>query len=93
MARAYERFTAVFAREPAMTPLRTALTFCLSYPSVSTVIPGMMTIEHVEENVQAGQGRLLSRAELSQLERIFADNTFFIGPNAAQQGAAHATEE
>jgi aryl-alcohol dehydrogenase-like predicted oxidoreductase len=34
-----------------------ALRFCLSHSAVSTVIPGMRTIDHVESNVPAGDGQ------------------------------------
>lgn len=37
-----------------------ALKFCLSHPAVSTVIPGMRTVRHVEANCAASDGKLLA---------------------------------
>jgi aryl-alcohol dehydrogenase-like predicted oxidoreductase len=37
-----------------------ALRFCLSHPAVSTIIPGMRTVDHVESNIAVSDGRLLS---------------------------------
>jgi aryl-alcohol dehydrogenase-like predicted oxidoreductase len=34
-----------------------AIRFCLSHPAVSTVIPGMRSVRHVEENCALGDGR------------------------------------
>jgi aryl-alcohol dehydrogenase-like predicted oxidoreductase len=44
-----------------------ALKFCLSDPAVSTVIPGMRTIAHVEANCAVSEGVLLSLSERRQL--------------------------
>jgi len=45
-----------------------ALKFCLSNPSVSTVIPGMRTVKHVQMNVEAADGQLLSAETLEKLK-------------------------
>lgn len=44
-----------------------ALKFCLSFPAVSTVIPGMRKRSHVEENVRAADGRYFDSALLDSL--------------------------
>lgn len=44
-----------------------ALKFCLSHPAVSTVIPGMRRVAHVEANVAGSDGRLLPRRSLERL--------------------------
>jgi aryl-alcohol dehydrogenase-like predicted oxidoreductase len=44
-----------------------ALKFCLSHPAVSTVIPGMRRIAHVEANCAASDGKLLSAEEVAAL--------------------------
>ena len=46
-----------------------ALRFCLSHPAVSTVIPGMRTVRHVERNVAAVDAGPLSEGELAILRR------------------------
>jgi len=48
---------------------RTALRFCLSHPAISTVIPGMRKVAHVEENVAASAAGPLSQGSLEILAR------------------------
>jgi aryl-alcohol dehydrogenase-like predicted oxidoreductase len=45
-----------------------ALKFCLSFPAVSTVIPGMRKVSNVEQNVLASDGRLLPPDLLERLK-------------------------
>ncbi len=53
----------------ATEPLpRTALRFCLSHPAVSTVIPGMRSPRHVQENVEAASAGPLSGETLARLQ-------------------------
>ena len=51
------------------TPAALALKFCLSHPAVSTVIPGMRTVRHVEENAAASDGKLLAAKDVKALAR------------------------
>lgn len=44
-----------------------ALKFCLSFPEVSTVIPGMRTVSHVRSNVLAADGRYFDENLLKAL--------------------------
>lgn len=53
-------------RGEVMSLSQAALTFCLSHPAVSTVIPGMRRPEHVDENCGVSGGRPFSQAELAQ---------------------------
>jgi aryl-alcohol dehydrogenase-like predicted oxidoreductase len=46
-----------------------ALRFCLSHPAVSTVIPGMRCVEHVQANVAAAEKGPLPDRELAVLRR------------------------
>jgi aryl-alcohol dehydrogenase-like predicted oxidoreductase len=46
-----------------------ALRFCLSHPDVSTVIPGMRTVEHARANCAVADGRALSPALLGELKQ------------------------
>ncbi|MHB1356384.1 MAG: aldo/keto reductase [Anaerolineae bacterium] len=55
------------ADHPTLASL--ALKFILSHPAVSTVIPGMRTITHVDENVAASDGKLLISVELESLSQ------------------------
>ena len=44
-----------------------ALRFCLSNPAVSSVIAGMRSVQHVEENCRLSDGRYLASADLRAL--------------------------
>ncbi len=46
-----------------------ALKFCLSHPAVSTVIPGMRQIAHVEDNIKASDGKKLEETTLQFLKQ------------------------
>ena len=46
---------------------RLALKFCLSNPAVTTVIPGMRSPHHAEDNVSASDGKLLDATTLDSL--------------------------
>ncbi|OGR80157.1 MAG: aldo/keto reductase [Elusimicrobia bacterium RIFCSPLOWO2_02_FULL_39_32] len=45
-----------------------ALKFCLSHPTVSTVIPGIRSIQQAEENISSSDGNLLSKELLEKLK-------------------------
>jgi aryl-alcohol dehydrogenase-like predicted oxidoreductase len=53
--------------EEAHTLPELALRFCLSHPAVSSVIPGMRSLRHVETNCAVSDGRLLSPRMLGEL--------------------------
>ena len=53
----------------AQTLSELALRFCLSHEAVSTVIPGMRKVQHVEENVKVSDGRKLSQKMLFELRK------------------------
>jgi aryl-alcohol dehydrogenase-like predicted oxidoreductase len=52
----------------AETLAQAALKYCLSYPEVSTIIPGMRTITHVRDNVRAANGHYFDAALLERLK-------------------------
>ena len=78
-AEAHELFTSVIKRSDLRSPVQLALRFCLSFKSVSTVIPGMITTAHVEENVPASLLGPLSERELLATQKIYKENSFFYG--------------
>lgn len=55
-----------------------ALRFCLSTPVVSTVIPGMRKVTHVESNVTASDGTLLPAALLAELKTHAWPRNFYL---------------
>ena len=73
------------------TAAQAALRFCLSYPAVSTVIPGMLAAQHVEENTVASQLGPLTQSERIAVEKIYTDHQFFVGREShSVTGGAHA---
>jgi len=77
-ATSYKYFSSALGKNGEQTHAQIALRFCLSYRSVSTVIPGMLTKEQVEENAFASQMGPFSKEELQEIERIYQDNAFFV---------------
>lgn len=72
-------FSRCRAENAKQTAAQFALRFCLSYPGVWTVIPGMLTADQVEENVQASDLGPLSEDELEQVEGLYREQEFFLG--------------
>ncbi len=51
------------------TMAQAALKFCLSFPAVTAVIPGMRRPEHVEENTAVSDGRYFTVEELREAKK------------------------
>ena len=77
-AEAYRLFQALLALQPEQTPAQFALRFCLSFPEVSTIIPGMLTRKHVGENVGASSLGPLTPEALEIAHSIYESNEFFV---------------
>ena len=56
------------AREEKLSPTQLALSFILSYPEICTVIPGIRTVQHVQQNTMGLQ--LLKESNRLSLERL-----------------------
>lgn len=54
-----------------------AVEFVLSLPSVSTVIPGMKTVQHVREHLNAVLNPSLSPKEISKIREIYKQEAIF----------------
>ncbi len=67
------------------TSVQAALRFCLDHEAISTVIPGMMTPQQVEENIQASEIPSLSAAEREKIQTIYQTNEFY-DPSSKQRG-------
>ena len=78
-AGAYRLFTGAVPGGADLTPAQFALRFCLSFPAVSTAIPGMLTAAHVEENTRASEFGSLTDAERAAIIGTYRDNEFFLG--------------
>lgn len=72
------------ALDPAAgTPAQAALRFCLSYPAISTAIPGMLTPEQVDENAAASDLGPLAAEARRVVKRIYGEQVFFLGRASA----------
>jgi len=54
-----------------------ALQFCVSDKAVSTVIPGMLTVEEVDDNVRAAEVEPLTDEEIERIHEIYRTNEFY----------------
>lgn len=79
-AEAPQLFSFLYAKESGRTPVQAALQFCLSHPAVATVIPGMLTVKEVEENVGAIETFPLTTEECARIRDIYSKNEFFEKP-------------
>ncbi len=59
------------------TLTESALRFCLAHPAVSTVIVGMRTAEHVDENCSVSDGRYLPPDDLAALRSHAWPHNFY----------------
>ena len=66
-------------RGESRTLAQTALKFCLSHPAVSTVIPGMRRLAHVEDCCAASDGTPLGPRLLEQLGEHAWPRNFYAG--------------
>ncbi len=71
------------------TQTQFALRFCLSFPQVSTVIPGMLTADQVVENTAASDLGPLAPTELEKIVEINRRMEFFVHwPQTRRAGEA-----
>jgi aryl-alcohol dehydrogenase-like predicted oxidoreductase len=73
-SQAVELVKAAFSGSGQATPAQNALRFCLSYDCVSTAIPGMMEIAHVEDNLAAAELELLDANSLRTIEAVYDEH-------------------
>ena len=59
------------------TPTQVALRFCLEHDAVSTVIPGMMNVDHVRENLVASEMPSLTDKELKYIKHTYLNHEFY----------------
>jgi aryl-alcohol dehydrogenase-like predicted oxidoreductase len=75
--RRVEALKPVLLRGRIRTVAEGALRFCFSHPAVSTVIAGMRTARHLEENCRLSDGRRLSAAQLRALKGHAWDRNYY----------------
>ena len=70
-AEAVRRLASVFGDSPGVTPAQNAIRFCLSFDAVSTVIPGMMRVEEVRDDLAASRLPRLDPTQLKAVEQVY----------------------
>jgi aryl-alcohol dehydrogenase-like predicted oxidoreductase len=73
-----ESVLAAVSRPTGSTATQTALRFCLSFPEVSTVIPGMLKPAEVDENAQASRLGPLPPAAIEAVHALNRKQAFFV---------------
>jgi len=71
-------FVKAVAAAGKQTDAQVALRFCLSFPAVSSTIPGMLNAAEVEENAVASDLGPLCRDDLARIVDIYRNNDFFV---------------
>jgi aryl-alcohol dehydrogenase-like predicted oxidoreductase len=71
-----EKLKSLLGNEAESLP-ELALRFCLHHPAVSTVIPGMRTVPHVESNCRLSDGRSLSAESITKLRAHAWSRNFY----------------
>ncbi len=75
---ANDAFRFLFEENPGQTPAQIALRFCLSFPSVSTVIPGMLEPGQVRENAAAMELGPLAPDQIERARKVGTETKFFV---------------
>ena len=71
-------FVKAVAEQGGQSTAQVALRFCLSYPGLSSTIPGMMRASEVDENVAASELGPLADADLARIVDVYRNNDFFV---------------
>ena len=71
-------FVRAVAAEGGQSDAQVALRFCLSYPGLSSTIPGMLRPEEVEEDADASRLGPLAPADLERIVDVYRNNDFFV---------------
>jgi len=77
-ADAYKLFAGELQNDQEQTNTQIALRFCLSYKQVSTVIPGILNVEHVDENAESSNLGPFPGEVLKKINRIYRENQFMV---------------
>lgn len=75
---AFKLFATELTENEELTNGQIALRFCLSFLPVSTVIPGMLTPEHVRENAMSSQLGPFPTSIIERFRNIYKEHPFFI---------------
>ena len=68
----------LFNKDYNISNAKFAINFCLSYDGVTTTIPGMISMDHVRENIDSVNLKKFSKTELNNFLKIYKKNNFFV---------------
>ena len=71
-----DKIRKIISGEPVSVPVR-ALEFVLAHPAVSTVIPGIKTVEQARENLRASESGLLAGRDIEKIRQLFQSDPVF----------------
>jgi aryl-alcohol dehydrogenase-like predicted oxidoreductase len=74
---------AAIGADPGTSGAQSALRFCLAFPAISTVIPGILTPAEAEANAAASDLELLPEQAVRAVLEINRRRQFFVKPTAA----------
>jgi aryl-alcohol dehydrogenase-like predicted oxidoreductase len=75
-----QELIAVVSASPGRSAVHSALRFCLSFPAVSSVIPGILNVEEVEVNSAASALGPLPRETVEIVLAVNRRREFFVAP-------------
>jgi aryl-alcohol dehydrogenase-like predicted oxidoreductase len=71
-------FVQAVAEQGRQSTAQAALRFCLSYPAISSTIPGMLRASEVDENAAASDLGPLAAADLERIVEVYRNTDFFV---------------
>jgi aryl-alcohol dehydrogenase-like predicted oxidoreductase len=74
---------ATVGADPGPSGAQGALRFCLSFPAISTVIPGILTPAEASANAEASDQGSLPEAAIGEVLKINRRRQFFVKPGSA----------
>ena len=77
-SKSYKFFIDKIKNAESQTAAQISLRYCLSFNAISTIIPGMLNIQHVIENTYSSDLGPLSNEVLDEFKNIYNENDFFI---------------
>jgi len=86
-AGAYPLFLSALSDPNGQTPAQFALRFCLSFPAISSVIPGMLTAAHVDDNTRASELGNLRESERAAVVAVFQEGGRVLGRSMGEAPA------
>jgi len=79
------RAFAPLAEDTGRSNSELSLLFCLSHPAVSSVIPGIMSVQEATQNAATSNMTALTPDKIELATKIYSENEFFVRPRDTSQ--------